>query len=59
MPTTFRPYDPDQLLLLPASLRDWLPEGHLAFFVADAVDALELQAFYARYDAGRSNRRCW
>jgi len=56
MPTTFRAYDPDQLLLLPASLRDWLPEGHLAFFVADAVDALDLQAFYARYE-GDGRRR--
>jgi transposase len=56
MPATFRAYDPDQLLLLPASLRDWLPEGHLAFFVADAVDALDLQAFYARYE-GDGRRR--
>ena len=56
MPTTFRAYDPDQLLLLPASLRDWLPEGHLAFFVADAVDALDLQAFYGRYE-GDGRRR--
>ena len=56
MPTTFRPYDPDQLLLLPASLRDWLPEGHLAFFVSDAVEALDLSAFYARYE-GDGRRR--
>lgn len=49
MPREFRPYDPDQALLLPPSLRDWLPEGHLAFFVSDTVDALELGAFEARY----------
>ena len=30
MPTTFRPYQPDQGLLLAPDLRDWLPEGHLA-----------------------------
>ena len=30
MPTTFRPYQPDQGLLLPSDLRDWLPAGHLA-----------------------------
>ena len=30
MSTTFRPYEPDQMLLLPADLREWLPEGHLA-----------------------------
>ena len=46
MPTTYRPYDPDQLLLLPSSLKDWLPEGHLAWFVSDAIDALDLKAFH-------------
>ena len=50
MPTTFRPYDPDQMLLLAPSLRDWLPEGHLAEHVSDLVEGLELTAFYARYE---------
>src|SRR3990172_1153396 len=45
----FRCYEPDQGLLLPPSLRDWLPEGHLAFFVSDAIDAMDLSAFEARY----------
>ena len=40
MPTTFRPCAPDQSLLFPPSPRDWLPEGHLAFFVADTVAAV-------------------
>jgi transposase len=44
------------LLLLPASLRGWLPEGHLAFFVSDAVEALDLSAFYGRYE-GDGRRR--
>jgi transposase len=35
--------------LLPASLREWLPEGHLAWFVIDAVAAFDLSAFYAAY----------
>ena len=35
MSTTFRPYAPDQMLLLPADLRAWLPEGHLAHHVSD------------------------
>jgi len=34
---TFRPYEPDQLLLLPPSLGEWLPEDHLAYFVSDVV----------------------
>jgi transposase len=39
-------------MLLPASLQDWLPKGHLAYFVNDTVDALDLRAFYARYAGG-------
>jgi transposase len=35
--------------LLPPSLRDWLPEGHLAWFVIDAVAEMDLAAFYAAY----------
>lgn len=50
MPTTFRPYQPDQSLLLPPDLRDWLPEGHLAHHVSDLVDDLDLRVFYARYE---------
>ena len=41
--------DRDQELLLPASLREWLPEGHLAWFVIDAVAALDLKRFYGAY----------
>src|SRR5687767_2840988 len=56
MPTTFRPYSPEQLLLLPPSPRDWLPEDHLAYFISDTVEALDLSAFYARYEGdGRRN----
>ena len=41
--------DRDQEFLLPPSLRDWLPAGHLAWFVIDAVDQLDLAAFYGVY----------
>ena len=50
MPTTFRPYEPDQMLLMPHSLRDWLPEGHLARHVSDLVDGLDLGVIYAPYE---------
>lgn len=50
MPTTYRPYAPDQLLLLPASLKEWLPEAHLASFVSNTVEAPNLRAFHARYE---------
>jgi transposase len=57
MPTTFRPCAPDQSLLFPPSPRDWLPEGHLAFFIADTVAALDLRAFYEPYEGdGRRNQ---
>ena len=45
----FRPYLPDQDFLLPPSLREWLPEKHLAYFVSDVVDQLDLAAIYAKY----------
>jgi transposase len=50
MPTrTFRPFEPDQLLLLPPSLRDWLPADHLAYFVADLVEDLDLKPILTTY----------
>ena len=49
MPRDYRRYDPDQSLLLPPSLRDLLPEDHLAFFLSDAIDSMDLSAFEARY----------
>lgn len=45
----YRPYYPDEELLLPPSLRDWLPEDHLAYFVSDVVDNLDLSAMDAVY----------
>ena len=47
MPQNFLPCDRDQELLLPPSLREWLPEGHLAWFVIDAVAELDLSEFMA------------
>jgi transposase len=49
---TFKPYTPDQLLLLPPALQDWLPEGHLALFISDVVDALDLTPILATYETG-------
>jgi transposase len=57
MPTSYRPYEPNQVMLLPASLQDWLPKGHLAYFVSDTIDALDLGAFYARYAGGGSRNQ--
>ena len=49
MSKTFRAYDPEQQLLLPAALQEWLPEDHLAYFISDVVDQLDLSVITARY----------
>jgi transposase len=50
MAKTYRPYVPEQDLLLPPSLRDWLPEDHLVFFVSDLIDQLDLSAITTGYE---------
>ena len=49
MSKTFRPYDPDQAFLMPASMRDWLPSSHLAYFLSDVVDQFDLSSIMKRY----------
>jgi transposase len=48
--------DREQALLLPASVAEWVPEGHLARFVVEVVDRLDLTAFYGAYRADGSGR---
>jgi transposase len=50
MTKPFRTYLPEQDLLLPPSLREWLPEDHLAYFVSDVVDQLDLSAIESVYE---------
>jgi transposase len=56
MPQNFLACDREQELLLPPSLREWLPEDHLAWFVIEAVAAMDLAAFYAAYRADGHGR---
>ena len=49
MPQNFLDCGREQAFLLPPSLRDWLPEDHLAWFVLATVSELDLAAFYAAY----------
>ena len=56
MAQNFIECDREQEFLLPPSLREWLPEGHLAWFVIDAVAQLDLTAFYAAYRADGHGR---
>lgn len=57
MPTSYLPYAPDQQLLLPHSLQEWLPQGHLAHYINDTVDTLDLSAFFKRYQGGGSRNQ--
>jgi transposase len=50
MAKTFRTYLPEQNLLLPASLREWLPDDHLSYFVSDVVDQLDLSGIESVYE---------
>ena len=52
MSSSYIPYQPEQQQLLPSALQDWLPQGHLAYFISDTVDSLDLSDFHARYAAG-------
>ena len=49
MAQNFLACDRDQELLLPPSLREWLPDDHLAWFVLEAVEEIDLSGFYADY----------
>ena len=48
--------DREQVFLMPPSVRDWVPEGHLVWTVLDAVGELDLSAFYAAYRADGHGR---
>ncbi len=50
MSKTFRPYEPEQMFLMPVSIREWLPNDHLVYFVSDVVDQLDLSAIMERYE---------
>jgi len=50
MEKTYRPYEPDQLFLLPPSLREWLRDDHPVFVLADVVDHLDLAAITTAYE---------
>ena len=53
MSKTYLPYEPDQQLLLPAALQEWLTDDHLAYFISDVVDQLDISEVTARYERER------
>ena len=59
MACNFIPRDRDQDFLLPPSVAGWLPEGHMAWFVLDAVEGTDLGAFYAKYRTNGQGGAAW
>ena len=55
-PTRFREYAPNQLMLLPPDLRDWLPKHHVAYFILDVVGELDLSSIYGSYDGSQGGQ---
>ena len=56
MAKEYRPYALDQAYLLPQAPREWLPEGHLALFLEDAVSLLDIEEIAVRFKKGRGPR---
>ena len=54
--THFKAYDLDQLLLLPADMRQWLPEDDLVYFIIDIVNQLDLGEIVSRYDTSKGGQ---
>ena len=54
MTTSYLPYEPQQQMLFPPALQEWLPEGHLAYYLSATIDSLNLPAFHTRPAKGGS-----
>jgi len=55
----FQPYAPNQQLLLPPALQDWLEEDHLAYFISDTVDQLDISSIVKKYRTGGSGNMAY
>lgn len=52
----FKPYHPNQLLLLPPDMKDWLPDDDLVYFIMEMLDQLDLSAIYDSYDGTKGGQ---
>jgi len=59
MSRSYKPWSPGQGFLLPLSPKDWLPEGHLVYFLLDVVDELDLSEIYDHYEKRRQGRAAY
>lgn len=48
MSKSFRRYGPEQIFLMPASLQDWLPKGHLTYFVSEVVSSVAVSLTHSQ-----------
>ena len=51
MKDKFRPYEPNQQYLFPPNPQEWLPEGHLAYFISETLDELDISDFTDEYSS--------
>lgn len=51
MSKTYRPYEPDQMFLMPPSLIDWLPSEHMVYFIREILDTIDLSPISSVYEA--------
>jgi hypothetical protein len=56
MAQNFLSCDREQGFLMPPSVREWLPAGHLAWYLLEVVERFDLDAFYGEYRADGSGR---
>ncbi|MFO8010653.1 MAG: IS1182 family transposase [Dehalococcoidia bacterium] len=50
MSKVFRPYEPEQMMLMPVALQEWLREDHLVYFISDVVEHMDLSEIMSRYE---------
>ena len=55
----FLPYEPEKPLLLPPDMRTWLPDDHLAVFISDLVDSLDLSGIIAKSPIELAQHELW
>ncbi len=59
MAYNFKGGNREQTILLPPAIADWLPDGHLAWFIIDAVESMDLTAFYSKYRTNGQGNTAW
>ncbi len=50
MNKVYRSFEPDKLLLMPASLHEWLPKDHMVYFLEDVLQAIDLNSIMSVYE---------